>query len=47
MVSAISGIFIWKEFATAPPPSRKLLPLMFLFFVVDLGAIAIAPVIHR
>ena len=47
MVSAIWGVFIWKEFATAPPSSRRLLPLMFLFFVVGLGAIAIAPVMHH
>ena len=45
MVSAIWGVFIWKEFAGAPASSRKLLPLMFLFFVIGLAAIAIAPVI--
>jgi len=32
MVSAIWGVFIWKEFATAPPSARKLIPLMFIFF---------------
>jgi glucose uptake protein len=47
MVSAIWGVFIWREFAAAPPSSRRLLPLMFLFFVVGLAAIAIAPVIGR
>jgi glucose uptake protein len=45
MISAIWGVFIWREFASAPASSRKLLPLMFLFFVIGLGAIAIAPVI--
>ncbi len=45
MVSALWGVFIWREFASAPESSRKLLPLMFLFFVLGLGAVAIAPII--
>jgi glucose uptake protein len=45
MVSALWGVFIWREFAHAPASSRKLLPLMFLFFVLGLGAVAIAPII--
>ena len=45
MVSALWGVFIWREFANAPESSRKLLPLMFLFFVLGLGAVAIAPII--
>ena len=45
MVSALWGVFIWHEFASAPESSRKLLPLMFLFFVLGLGAVAIAPII--
>ncbi len=45
MVSAIWGVFIWREFASAPESSRKLLPWMFLFFVLGLGAVAIAPII--
>ncbi len=45
MVSALWGVFIWREFASAPKSSRKLLPLMFLFFVLGLGAVAIAPII--
>jgi glucose uptake protein len=47
MVSAIWGVFIWKEFATAPPSARKLIPLMFIFFLVGLGAVAMAPVFPR
>ncbi len=47
MVSAIWGVFIWKEFASAPPNARKLIPLMFGFFLVGLGAVAIAPVFPR
>jgi glucose uptake protein len=44
MVSAVWGVFVWKEFANAPGASRKLIPLMFLFFLVGLGAVALAPV---
>ncbi|MFC6645378.1 GRP family sugar transporter [Granulicella cerasi] len=43
MISAIWGVFVWREFATAPAASRRLIPWMFLFFVAGLGAIAIAP----
>lgn len=45
MVSAIWGVFIWREFAHAPIGSRRLLPLMFLCFVIGLGAIAMAPIV--
>ena len=45
MVSAIWGVFIWKEFAFAPPAARKLIPLMFVCFLVGLGAVAVAPVL--
>jgi glucose uptake protein len=45
MVSAVWGVFIWKEFASAPPASRKLIPAMFIFFLLGLGSIAIAPMI--
>jgi glucose uptake protein len=47
MVSAIWGVFIWKEFASAPPGARKLIPLMFICFLVGLGAVAVAPVFPR
>lgn len=43
MISAIWGVFIWREFVNAPKESRKFIPLMFLFFIIGLGAIAIAP----
>jgi len=39
MVSAIWGVFIWKEFSSAPPASRKLIPAMFVFFLLGLGSI--------
>jgi glucose uptake protein len=44
MVSAIWGVFIWKEFASAPPAARRLIPLMFVCFLIGLGAVAVAPV---
>jgi len=47
MISAIWGVFVWKEFASAPPVARKLIPLMFIFFVVGLCAVAVAPVFPR
>ena len=43
MVSAAWGVFVWHEFAGAPPAAKRLLVLMFLFFLVGLGAIALAP----
>ncbi len=46
MISAIWGVFIWKEFASAPPESRKLIPAMFVFFLLGLGSIAIAPMVQ-
>jgi glucose uptake protein len=47
MVSAIWGVFIWREFATAPKDARRLLPMMFVFFIIGLGAVAIAPVLNK
>src|SRR5882724_186977 len=43
MVSAIWGVFVWHEFATAPTSAKKILPYMFFCFVVGLAMIAIAP----
>src|SRR6185369_17708277 len=47
MVSAFWGVFVWKEFANSQPGARKLVPLMFLFFLIGLGAVAVAPVFPR
>ncbi len=47
MVSAVWGVFIWREFVNAPPSSRKLIPAMFLFFLLGLGSIAIAPMVSH
>jgi glucose uptake protein len=37
LVAAIWGVFIWKEFKTAPPGTNALLYLMFAFFLVGLA----------
>ena len=47
LISAIWGVFVWKEFSDAPAGARRLLPLMFLFFIVGLTAIAVAPLFSR
>ncbi|HEY3705401.1 MAG TPA: AcrB/AcrD/AcrF family protein [Terracidiphilus sp.] len=44
MVSACWGVFVWKEFASAPRVSKVSLAWMFLFFVIGLLLIALAPV---
>jgi hypothetical protein len=44
MVSAISGVLVWKEFTSAPANPRKLIPLMFGFFLTGLVAVAVATV---
>jgi len=46
MVSAIWGVFVWKEFRGAGPGARRDLALMFIFFVVGLALIAFAPVVE-
>jgi glucose uptake protein len=43
MISACWGVFIWKEFATAPARSKTLLVWMFVFFICGLTAVALAP----
>jgi glucose uptake protein len=43
MVSALWGVFVWREFAGAPRGAHMLLVLMFVFFALGLGAIALAP----
>jgi glucose uptake protein len=47
MVSAVWGVFVWHEFASAPAAARRLIPLMFAFFIVGLVAVALAPVFPR
>jgi glucose uptake protein len=43
MVSACWGVFVWREFSQSPRSAKMLLVLMFAFFLLGLGAIAIAP----
>lgn len=45
LISAIWGVFIWKEFRGASFHVKRLLVLMFAFFIVGLLAVALAPVI--
>jgi glucose uptake protein len=47
MISAVWGVFVWREFSSAPSNSRRLLPFMFVLFLLGLGAIAIAPLLSR
>ncbi|MFL6306385.1 MAG: GRP family sugar transporter [Candidatus Sulfotelmatobacter sp.] len=44
MISAAWGVFVWKEFADAPPPSKNFLAWMFILFLGGLSAIALAPI---
>jgi glucose uptake protein len=43
MVSACWGVFVWREFAGAPHAATVLLVLMFVVFLLGLGAVALAP----
>jgi len=43
MVSACWGVFVWREFAGAPRVAKILLLFMFVFFLLGLGAVALAP----
>ena len=43
MVSACWGVFVWHEFAGAPRKASIFLVLMFVCFLVGLGAVALAP----
>jgi glucose uptake protein len=43
MVSACWGVFVWREFASAPRAAHVLLVFMFLVFLLGLGSVAVAP----
>jgi glucose uptake protein len=45
MVSAIWGVFVWKEFQGAGPEARRYLALMFVFFIAGLACVALAPIL--
>ncbi len=44
MVAAIWGVFVWKEFRGAGSDVKRLLALMFAFFLVGLACVALAPI---
>jgi len=43
MVSALWGVFVWREFAGASRWAKVLLIFMFVFFLLGLCAVAVAP----
>jgi glucose uptake protein len=44
MISAVWGVFVWKEFRGANSRVKRLLALMFTLFVLGLVSISLAPV---
>jgi glucose uptake protein len=46
MISALWGVFVWKEFKGATERVKLLLALMFLFFLFGLTSIALAPIVR-
>jgi len=46
MVSACWGVFVWKEFASAPRRAKSALGWMFLLFLCGLLSIALAPIFN-
>ena len=42
LVAAFWGVFIWKEFKSAPKSTNKLITAMFLFFIAGIGLIICA-----
>ena len=43
MISACWGVFVWHEFAGSPRAAKMLLFFMFVFFLLGLGSVALAP----
>ena len=46
LVSAVWGVFVWREFRTAPRQAKVFLAWMFGLFLCGLTAIALAPIIR-
>jgi glucose uptake protein len=46
MITAVWGVFVWKEFKGSPGAVNGLLTLMFLTFLIGLTLIALAPRVH-
>jgi glucose uptake protein len=47
MISAAWGVFVWREFANAPPKATRLLAPMFVLFLLGLTAVAVAPLFGK
>ena len=47
MISAVWGVFIWHEFRSPTPRTRRLLWWMFICFLAGLTTIAIAPLVSK
>lgn len=45
LVAAIWGVFVWREFRSAPPGTNRLLTLMFAFYIFGLALIILAKII--
>ena len=45
MISAAWGVFVWKEFSSAPRKSKVFVVWMFVLFLLGLSAVALAPII--
>ncbi len=45
MISACWGVFVWREFSHAPPKAKTFLAIMFVFFLIGLTAVALAPIL--
>jgi glucose uptake protein len=46
MISALWGVFVWREFRNSATTTRVLLTFMFLSFLLGLTSIALAPIFH-
>jgi glucose uptake protein len=47
MISAAWSVFVWREFAHAPPKAKRLLAPMFILFILGLTAVAVAPLFAK
>jgi glucose uptake protein len=45
MISACWGVFVWREFSHAPKRAKTFLAVMFVFFLIGLTAVALAPIL--
>lgn len=46
MITAVWGVFVWKEFKGSTRAVNALLTLMFLTFLIGLTLTALAPTVH-